>query len=88
MKIQKILVANRGEIAIRVFRAASEIKLRTVAIYTFEDVGNGSCKMIRTTTYSSELYPRFYWRPLEMWGIESEHQYVISNLQKDLIGRE
>lgn len=35
--IQKLLVANRGEIAIRVFRAASEIKIPTVAIYTFED---------------------------------------------------
>ncbi|MEO1436400.1 MAG: biotin carboxylase N-terminal domain-containing protein, partial [Bacteroidota bacterium] len=33
----KILVANRGEIAIRVLRAASELKLRTVAIYTHED---------------------------------------------------
>lgn len=35
--IQKILVANRGEIAIRIFRAASEINVRTVAIYTHED---------------------------------------------------
>ena len=35
--IQKILIANRGEIAIRVMRAASELKIRTVAIYTFED---------------------------------------------------
>lgn len=35
--ISKLLVANRGEIAIRIFRAASELKIRTVAIYTFED---------------------------------------------------
>ena len=35
--IKKLLVANRGEIAIRVFRAASEINIRTVAVYTFED---------------------------------------------------
>ncbi len=34
---QKLLVANRGEIAIRVLRAASELDLRTVAIYTRED---------------------------------------------------
>lgn len=36
-EIDKILVANRGEIAIRVLRAASELKIRTVAMYTFED---------------------------------------------------
>ena len=36
-RYQKLLVANRGEIAIRVLRAASELKLRTVAIYTYED---------------------------------------------------
>jgi len=35
--IKKILVANRGEIAIRVFRAASELNIKTVAIYTYED---------------------------------------------------
>lgn len=34
---EKLLVANRGEIAIRVLRAASELRLRTVAIYTYED---------------------------------------------------
>lgn len=37
MEIKKILVANRGEIAIRILRAASEINLTTVAIYTHED---------------------------------------------------
>lgn len=37
MKIKKVLVANRGEIAIRIFRACTEIGIRTVGIYTFED---------------------------------------------------
>lgn len=36
-KFKKILVANRGEIAIRILRAASELTIRTVAIYTYED---------------------------------------------------
>jgi pyruvate carboxylase len=35
--IKKLLVANRGEIAIRILRAASELKIRTVAIFTYED---------------------------------------------------
>ncbi len=34
---QKLLVANRSEIAIRVFRAATELGLRTVAVYAYED---------------------------------------------------
>ncbi len=33
----KILVANRGEIAIRAFRAAYEVGARTVAVYPYED---------------------------------------------------
>jgi len=37
MKIRKVLVANRGEIAIRVFRACNEINVKTVGIYTYED---------------------------------------------------
>lgn len=37
MNIKKVLVANRGEIAIRVFRACTEISLRTIAVYTYED---------------------------------------------------
>jgi len=35
--MRKILVANRSEIAIRVFRAATELGIRTVAIYAEED---------------------------------------------------
>lgn len=37
MKISKILVANRSEIAIRVFRAANELGLKTVAVFAQED---------------------------------------------------
>lgn len=37
MKIKKILVANRSEIAIRVLRACTEINVKTVAIFTYED---------------------------------------------------
>jgi len=37
MKINKVLVANRGEIAIRIMRACVEINIKTVGIYTYED---------------------------------------------------
>src|SRR6266567_2920972 len=35
--IRKLLAANRSEIAIRIFRAANELGLRTVAVYSKED---------------------------------------------------
>jgi pyruvate carboxylase len=35
--IRKVLAANRSEIAIRIFRAANELGMCTVAIYSLED---------------------------------------------------
>jgi pyruvate carboxylase len=37
IQFQKILVANRGEIPIRIFRTAHELSLQTVAVYSWED---------------------------------------------------
>ncbi len=37
MKFEKILIANRGEIALRIIRAATELNLKTVAVYSEVD---------------------------------------------------
>ena len=34
---KRLLVANRGEIAVRILRAATELNIRTIAIYSHED---------------------------------------------------
>ena len=49
--IKKVLVANRGEIAIRIFRACHELGIRTVAIYSEED----KCSLFRTKANESYL---------------------------------
>ncbi|VDP97354.1 unnamed protein product [Trichobilharzia regenti] len=36
-RIKKLMAANRGEIAIRIFRACTEMNIRTVAIYSEQD---------------------------------------------------
>ena len=50
-KFKRVLVANRGEIAIRIFRACHELGIRTVAVYTEED----KCALFRTKAHESYL---------------------------------
>lgn len=37
MRISRLLIANRGEIAIRIARAAAELDIRTVAVFSEDD---------------------------------------------------
>lgn len=53
-KFKRILVANRGEIAIRVFRACRELGIRSVAIYSQED----SLSLFRTKADEAYLIGR------------------------------
>lgn len=51
MQLKKILVANRGEIPIRIFRTAHELSLQTIAVFSYED----RLGMHRQSTYLSYL---------------------------------
>jgi acetyl/propionyl-CoA carboxylase alpha subunit/acetyl-CoA carboxylase carboxyltransferase component len=52
MSFQKLLIANRGEIAIRIARAAADGGLKTVAIYTADDAAS---LHVRTADESHEI---------------------------------
>jgi hypothetical protein len=49
------------------------------ASYEFIPQGDKTL-VVRATTISSRLYPRWYWRQFEEYGIQSEHEYVLSDL--------
>lgn len=53
------------------------------AKYTFEE-NMGMTKITRTSSYSSILKPRWYWEPLEKYGIEKEHEFVLNSLKKNI----
>jgi len=49
------------------------------AEYKLQPDGDGTI-LTRNTTIISNLYPAWYWRPFERWGVSSEHNYIFSDL--------
>jgi len=49
MNFKSVLVANRGEIAVRIIRAASDLNLRTVAVFSEDDSASLHTKMVDET---------------------------------------
>ena len=45
MGISKLLIANRGEIAVRIIRAAREMGIRTVQVYSAADANSLAVEM-------------------------------------------
>ena len=40
MSLNKLLIANRGEIAVRIIRAAEELGVQTAAVFSEDDAGS------------------------------------------------
>ena len=53
------------------------------ARYTFRRQG-GHTRVTRTSSYRSQLRPRWYWQPLETLGIAQEHAFVLASLRQNL----
>jgi len=51
------------------------------AEYDLEVTPTGT-RVTRRSSIGSKLYPRWYWRPFEAWGVESEHDFVLSSLKR------
>ena len=46
--LKKILIANRGEIAVRIARTATEMGIETVGIFAADDTGSGHVQALDT----------------------------------------
>jgi len=72
--VQKVLVANRGEIALRVFRAARELGLGTVAVVAPDDAGSLHARSAdETVQISSYLDSEEHIRAARQSGADAIH---------------
>lgn len=63
---QKILIANRGEIALRIIRACRELGIRTVAIYSQADAEALHAQLATKPSVSDHLPQR---RVILIWNV-------------------
>ncbi|WP_196890517.1 hypothetical protein [Aureivirga marina] len=52
--------------------------------YSIEKIDKNNSKIIEKICYTTELYPRFYWKPLEELGFKQIQKYVLKSLEQDL----
>jgi acetyl/propionyl-CoA carboxylase alpha subunit len=72
--VEKVLVANRGEIAVRVFRAAFELGLGTVAVVAPDDAGSLHARSAdETVEIGSYLDPEEHIRAATKAGADAIH---------------
>jgi 3-methylcrotonyl-CoA carboxylase alpha subunit len=72
--IRRLLVANRGEIALRIFRAARELGIETVAVVAPDDKGSLHARSAdRTAEIASYLFSEEHIRAAKQTGADAIH---------------
>ena len=79
MSFSGILIANRGEIAIRISRAASALGIRSVGVYSADDKTNLHVAMTDEAIELQGLGPKAY---LDLEQIVEAHSYVDTGHKK------
>ena len=74
MGIRKLLVANRGEIAVRIFRTCRELGIATVAVAAADDAGSLHARVAgETVEIASYLHPEEHIRAAKATGADAIH---------------